>query len=210
MTGRSHLTPAVFLDRDGVINANREDYVRCWTEFTFLPGALDALRRLAALAWPVVVISNQAAIGRGLVSREAVEEVNGRMVAAVQAAGGRIDDVLYCPHRPEEACGCRKPQPGLLLRAADRLNLDLSLSFLVGDAECDVLAAQAAGLRPVLVRTGRGEAQLTLMRQHGVDGFHLADDLPGAVDWIVNCAQRTAPAAGSPPCDLHRKRSDVH
>ena len=177
--------PAVFLDRDGVINYNRYDYVKLWNEFAFLPGALAALGRLAALGWPVVVVSNQAAIGRGLVGRETVEEINRQMLREVRAAGGRIDEVLYCPHGPDDGCDCRKPQPGLLRSAAGRLELDLSASFLVGDAESDVLAAREAGCRPVLVKTGRGHDQLALLRSHGVDGFQVADDLAAAVDWIA-------------------------
>ena len=183
--------PAVFLDRDGVINENRVDHVKSWHEFAFLPGALDALRRLATLDWPVVVITNQAAIGRGLVSRETVEEINGRMVAAVRSEGGRIDGVFYCPHRPEEECACRKPEPGLLLQAAEQLGLDLPTSFLVGDAASDVLAAHAADCRAVLVGTGRGAeyAKRALLQRHDIVGYHLADDLGQAVDWIVDIAK---------------------
>ncbi len=177
--------PAILLDRDGVINENRPDYVKSWAEFVFLPGALEALRRLAKLNWPVIVISNQSAVGREIVGRETVDEINARMVAAVRAAGGRIDDVLYCPHRPDEGCICRKPRPGLLLLAAERLGLDLSASYLIGDAESDILAAHAVGCQAVLVKSGRGAEQLQLLRQHGVDGFHVADDLAQAVEWIM-------------------------
>lgn len=176
---------AVFLDRDGVINRNCPDHVKSWAEFEFLPRALEALRELAGLGWPVVVVSNQAAIGRGLVSRQMVEEINARMVAAVHAAGGRIDGVFYCPHRPEDGCACRKPRPGLLFRAAASLGLDLARSFLVGDAESDILAAQAAGCRPILVLTGRGAEQLAYLQAHGIDGFHVANDLADAVKWII-------------------------
>jgi D-glycero-D-manno-heptose 1,7-bisphosphate phosphatase len=178
------IRPAVFLDRDGVINYNRPDHVKSWSEFEFLPGVLAALRRLARLQWPIVVISNQAAIGRGMASRQAVDDINARMVKAVQEAGGRIDDIFYCPHRPDEECACRKPRPGLLLRAAERLQLDLGRSFLVGDAESDVLAARAVNCRPVLVRTGRGWEQLATLRQQNAS-FYVADDLGGAVDWIL-------------------------
>jgi D-glycero-D-manno-heptose 1,7-bisphosphate phosphatase len=183
--------PAVFLDRDGVINHNRPDHVKTWEEFAFLPQALGALRRLAALDWPVVVVSNQAAVGRGLVDWGTVEEINTRMAAVVRDFGGRVDAVLCCPHRPDEGCACRKPQPGLLLQAAERLGLDLEASFLIGDAESDVLAARSAGCRPVLVETGRGAEQLALLRRHGVDGFHVAASLAEAVDWIFEQAPRT-------------------
>lgn len=177
--------PAIFLDRDGVVNRNRPDHVKTWDEFEFLPGVLEALQQLAALERPVVVVSNQSAIGQGRVSAEAVEKINRRMVAVVEAYGGRMDAVLTCPHRPDEGCTCRKPRPGLLLKAAERLNLDLAASFLIGDAESDILAAQAAGCHPVLVKTGRGLEQLALLRGRGTDGFEVADDLASAVSWIA-------------------------
>lgn len=178
------MRPAIFLDRDGVINRNRCDHVKTWDEFQFLPGALAALARLARLSLPVIVISNQGAVGRGLTTCAAVEEIHARMVDAIRAAGGRVDDVLYCPHRPEDLCACRKPRPGMLLRAAERWRIDLEASILVGDAEADMVAAQNAGCRSLLVLTGRGAEQLALMHAAGRDGFVVADDLPAAVDWI--------------------------
>ena len=177
---------AVFLDRDGVINANRPDHVKTWDEFEFLPGALPALARLKGLGWPVVVISNQAAIGRGQVSQGVVEDIHARMVARIQEAGGRVDRVFYCPHRPEERCGCRKPQPGLLLQAAQEMDLDLHGSFLIGDAESDIQAALAVGCRPVLVKTGRGLAHLGAIQSSYAGQFHLAENLAAAVDWIIS------------------------
>jgi D-glycero-D-manno-heptose 1,7-bisphosphate phosphatase len=177
--------PAIFLDRDGVINRNRLDHVKSWAEFEFLPGVLDALRRLAQLEWPVVVISNQAIVGRGLVSRQTMDEISEQMTSVVWSVGGRIDRVFYCPHRPEEHCECRKPRPGLLLNAASEMGLDLTRSFFVGDAESDVRAAQAAGCRPVLVKTGRGFGQMARLRQSNVVGYYLADDLAEAVNWIL-------------------------
>jgi D-glycero-D-manno-heptose 1,7-bisphosphate phosphatase len=177
--------PAIFLDRDGVINRNRADHVKNWAEFEFLPGVLPALRRLAQLEWPVVVISNQAIVGRGLVSQHELDAINVHMITTVQSVGGRIDRAFYCPHRPEDTCGCRKPRPGLLLQAAEEMKLDLANSFFVGDAESDVMAAKAVGCRPVLVKTGRGAGQMDVLRQGQVMGYYLADDLADAVNWIL-------------------------
>lgn len=179
------MQPAIFLDRDGVINRNRTDHVKSWAEFEFLPGVLDALRRLAQLEWPVVVISNQAIVGRGLVSRQTIDEIGEQMTSIVWSVGGRIDRVFYCPHRPEEHCECRKPRPGLLLSAAHEMGLDLTRSFFVGDAESDVRAAQVVGCRPVLVKTGRGFGQMAVLRQSQVMGYYLADDLADAASWIL-------------------------
>jgi histidinol-phosphate phosphatase family protein len=129
---------AVFLDRDGVINANRSDYVKSWDEFAFLPGVFEALRRLREGSRTVVVVSNQSAIGRGIAAPAVVDAIHRRMRAEVAEHGGRIDAVFYCPHRPDEGCECRKPRPGLLRRAARELGLDLARSYLVGDAVSDV------------------------------------------------------------------------
>jgi D-glycero-D-manno-heptose 1,7-bisphosphate phosphatase len=177
--------PAIFIDRDGVINRNRPDYVKSWAEFAFLPGSLDALCQLAGLNWPIIVISNQSAIGRGLVTAEAVAEVNARLVAEVQRAGGRLDGVYICPHLPDAGCDCRKPRPGLLHQAALALDLDLASSYLIGDAESDILAALAVCAQPILVLTGRGQSQRP--RLSGLEGtFQVFQDLPEAVSWIAS------------------------
>jgi D-glycero-D-manno-heptose 1,7-bisphosphate phosphatase len=147
---------AAFLDRDGVINRDRPDYVKSWDEFEFLPGVLEAFRVLASQPLTIVVVSNQSCIGRGLVSRETVDGIHARMTEAVRKSGGRIDAVYYCPHRPDEDCPCRKPRPGLILKAARELDIDLAASWLIGDDPKDLEAARAAGVRPVLVRTGHG------------------------------------------------------
>ncbi len=179
---------AVFLDRDGVINENRADYVKSWEEFAFLPGVFDALCRLAESDLSIIVASNQSAVGRGLVSRDELDTINRTMVDRIHKEGGRIDAVLYCPHRPDENCTCRKPRPGLLLQAAKRFDLNLARSCLVGDAVSDVAAGLAAGCRPILVLTGRGNEELVRLRADGYDGYRVATDLKEAVDWILdNC-----------------------
>lgn len=148
---------AVFLDRDGVINVDRPDYVKAWSEFEFLPGTLEALRALAAGPLPVFVVTNQACIGRGLVAAETIEDIHRRMRETAAAAGGRIDGVYCCPHAPGDGCACRKPRPGLLQAAAAEHGLDLAASWLVGDNRSDLEAAEAAGVgRRILVRTGKG------------------------------------------------------
>jgi len=149
---------ALFLDRDGVICRNRDDYVRSPRQLELLPGALDALRRLAPSRFAIVVVTNQSAVNRGLLAPEALEAIHARLRASVRAAGGRLDAVYHCPHRPDERCSCRKPAPGLLQRAAADLQLDLARSWLVGDHPSDLLAARAAGCRPILVASGRTPA----------------------------------------------------
>lgn len=183
---RRRLKPAVFLDRDGVINENRLDYVKSWSEVSLIAGALDALRALSRLNWPIVVISNQSAIGRGLTTRDAVDDIHRRLSEEVAAAGGRINAFYYCPHRPGEGCDCRKPAPGLLLRASRELSIDLRRSFMVGDSADDMSAAVAAGCKPILVKTGRGQAALRGMPCELLAQCYVADDLAGAIDWILS------------------------
>lgn len=184
---------AIFLDRDGVINWNRADHVKSWAEFEFLPRAREGLRQIARLDLAVVVVSNQAAINRRLVKESAVRSIHARMLEEIGQAGGRIDRVYFCPHTPEEQCGCRKPEPGMYLQAADDLDIDLLRSYIVGDAKADVQAAYEIGATPILVMTGRDCAQ-RIDAQRGCEqcGVNcvVVDDLQAAADWI--CAEENA------------------
>lgn len=175
---------AIFLDRDGVLNVNRPDHVKTWNEFVFLPGALDALRQIAASDFVVLVMTNQSAIGRGHTSDAAVREIHNRMIAAVESAGGRIDAVYYCPHSPADGCDCRKPKTGMYLQSAREWNIDLSRSYVVGDASADVTAARAIGARAILVLTGRGREQQSILAGNGDLSYDVATDLQDAVQRI--------------------------
>lgn len=137
---------AVFLDRDGVINVDR-GYVHRIEDFEFVPGIPFMLRELQLDGWRLVVVTNQSGIGRGLFSEDDYERVTQHMREQLAAHGVRLDGVYHCPHAPDQGCGCRKPKPGMLLRAAASLGLDLSRSVLVGDKESDMQAAHAAGLK---------------------------------------------------------------
>jgi D-glycero-D-manno-heptose 1,7-bisphosphate phosphatase len=176
---------ALFLDRDGVINHDRNDYVTSPDAFRFLPGALEALAAVAAKAFAVVVVTNQSAVGRGRLTTHMLDQIHARMLEDVRAAGGRIDAIYTCPHRPEASCVCRKPRTELLHRAASELGVELEVSYFVGDAASDVQAALAAGCQPLLVRTGRGlTARAELARNH-IRDYWLAADLLQAVKLIL-------------------------
>ncbi len=182
--------PAIFLDRDGVVNENRPDHVKCWDEFRFLPGALDALCALTELGAPIFIVTNQAVVGRRLVTTACVEEIHRRMLDQIGRAGAAVAEVLYCPHAPEVGCDCRKPEPGMLLAAAARHDLDLARAIIVGDALTDILAGQRAGCRTVLVLSGRGrEALRELAEGHGALPTALAHDLAGAVPLVTTLLQ---------------------
>lgn len=178
--------PAIFLDRDGVLIENRPDYVRDWSQVSVFPQALDALRLARLDGYKVVIVTNQSAVGRGIISLKQAEEINDRLVRLIRAEGGRVDGVYLCPHSPQEECECRKPKPGLLLQAARELSLDLKRSWMIGDAWSDVLAGQAAGVRgTILLRTGRGAEQLALPQPPGVSGYVVCNDLAQAMEVVL-------------------------
>ncbi len=147
--------PAVFLDRDGVINEDSYDYVKSWDEFRFRADALAALRRLHEHGVEVYVISNQSGVGRGYFSERTLLDTFTRMRLEVAEAGGLIHGIHYCPHRPDEGCHCRKPRPGQLLTAAAKYGLDLQRSLVVGDSCSDINAAHAAGCSSIFLTTRR-------------------------------------------------------
>lgn len=179
--------PAIFLDRDGVIIENVSTYIRSWEEVRFIPKSLSALKKAHTSPYKIVLVTNQSAVGRGILPLDLAWEINRRLVRIIQQAGGRVDGVYMCPHAPEENCNCRKPKPGLILQAANELSLDLPRSILIGDALSDLLAGQAAGiLRTILVRTGRGAEQENLPRPAGLQPFQIFNDLAAALQVIFN------------------------
>jgi len=143
--------PAIFIDRDGVINCRRPgDYVLDWSQFVFIPGIREALKQLSSLGLPMIIISNQAAVGKGLLDPAGLEEITARMNEALLVDGTSLAAAYYCTHRIEDHCPCRKPKPALLLSAAADFNIDLTRSIFIGDSDTDVQAARAAGCASVL------------------------------------------------------------
>lgn len=144
----------IFLDRDGVINRRIIDgYVTAWEQFEFLPDVLDALRLLRENSYEVIVVSNQAGVGKGLIDPDVLEDITRRFTALVEAHGGQIRDVYYCPHREEDGCGCRKPEIGLLVKAQAKHGFNFAHTFLIGDAESDLIAAARVGCPAILVKS---------------------------------------------------------
>lgn len=148
----------VFLDRDGVINRNppNKGYVLTWAEFVFIPNALQAIRTLTESGYRIIVVTNQAGIGRGIFTERHLMEIHHRMVTEIAQAGGQIDAIYYCPHHPAAGCECRKPKPGMLIRAASEHDIDMSQAYVIGDSITDIEAARSAGASPILVLTGHG------------------------------------------------------
>jgi D-glycero-D-manno-heptose 1,7-bisphosphate phosphatase len=175
----------IFLDRDGVINENRPDYVKSWNEFCFLPGAKEALAVLSQAGHRLIVCTNQAGIARGMISRDTVEDIHHRMLAEIGKAGGSIERVYYCPHGKEEGCCCRKPRPGMLWRARDELGLDLQGALFIGDSISDIQAALAAGVYPILVLTGLGRQHLRDHASEATGTFQIAVSLQHTAELLL-------------------------
>ena len=150
-----HTVPLVILGRDGVLNEFREGHVTAPEEWVPVAGALEAVARINHAGWHTVVATNQSGIGRGMIDMSAVNAVHARMHQMLQAQGGRIDAVFFCPHTPEDRCDCRKPLPGLMLDIGRRYGINLQGVPMVGDTLRDLQAAQAAGCEPHLVLSGR-------------------------------------------------------
>ena len=150
----------VILDRDGVINADSDQYIKSPAEWEPIPGSLEAIARLTQAGFRVVVATNQSGLGQGLFDMAALNAMHNKMHKAVNQLGGRIDAVFFCPHTQDAGCACRKPRPGMLLEIAARFSLALTGVPAIGDSLRDLQAAGAAGARPVLVLTGKGKKTL--------------------------------------------------
>jgi len=181
--------PAVFLDRDGVLNRYLPgDYVKSVEELEVLPGVGEAIARLNAAGFVVYLISNQQGVAKGIMSEADLHAVDAALHAEIAAAGGRIEKSYYCTHSSQAQCDCRKPQPGLIRTAAEENNLDLAHSYFIGDTETDALAAHAAGVGAFfLVLTGKH-----LVASVGADKAlfpnapdYIARDMPSAAEVIV-------------------------
>ena len=180
------LLKVVFLDRDGVINRDSPDYIKGWPEFEFLPGSLNALKRLTQSGFTLIVITNQSAVNRGMISRDDLDAIHSNMRSVVSANGGKIDDIFFCPHTPDDHCGCRKPRPGLIRQAQKRYTLNLKRAYMLGDSAKDIECAQNAGCGyTVLVRTGNGAEAETILNRKNISPDYVAADLDDAANWII-------------------------
>ena len=155
MTHTAH--KLIVLDRDGVINQDRDDYVKSADEWVPIPGSLEAIARLSQAGWEVAIATNQSGIGRGLYDMAALNAMHNKMLGLLTPLGGRISGIFFCPHTPDDDCNCRKPRPGLFYDIAWRFGRqDLSGVPVVGDSNRDLEAGVFVGCIPYLVLTGKG------------------------------------------------------
>ena len=177
---------AVFLDRDGTLNVERA-LVRIPDELELLPGVGPALHALREAGYALIVITNQSARARGHITDEELSTVHDHLRTLLAPFDAAPDDILHCPHHPTEgepplrqSCTCRKPEPGLIQQAAALHDLDLSRSWMIGDALRDMEAGRRAGLRCLLVRTGKGASDATAL-----DPSMVMNDLGAAASYIL-------------------------
>lgn len=145
----------IILDRDGVINEDSDDYIKSPDEWIPIAGSLEALGKLSQNGFKVIIITNQSGIGRKIFSIEMLNAIHKKMCINLAQYGGVIDGIFFCPCAPEENCNCRKPKSGLYNEVSDRLQISLENVFCVGDKITDIQAAQNAGAKPILVKTGK-------------------------------------------------------
>lgn len=166
-----------------MINEDRDDYVKNVSELKVFPWVPESVRRLNEAGFEVIVISNQQGVPKGIIAEHDLQAIQNEISTQVSAAGGRIRSFYYCKHLASESCECRKPQPGLLRRAAVENNVELAETFMVGDAGRDIIAGQSAGCRTVLVLSGH--VKRSDIGSLPCEPEHIADDLSGAVDYVI-------------------------
>ncbi len=175
----------IILDRDGVINEDSDDYIKSPDEWMPIPGSLDAIARLNHAGYMVAIASNQSGIARGYFSLETLAAMNVKMNDMLSTLGGRIDAMFYCPHGPKDGCDCRKPKPGLLTEIGNRFQVRLGDVLFIGDNINDVKAAQAAGAKPVIVRTGKGDQTAKMIEDQHFGDVPVYKDLNDVVNNLL-------------------------
>lgn len=178
--------PLIILDRDGVINHDSDDFIKSPAEWEPIEGSLEAIAKLNHADYRVVVITNQSGIARGLLDVETLSRIHNKMRRMLTQVGGKLEAILYCPHGPDDDCSCRKPKEGNFTELAQRLRVELDNVPAIGDSLRDLQAAQAAGARPILVKTGKGER--TLYEGGIAENVAVYDDLAAAVNALLESA----------------------
>jgi D-glycero-D-manno-heptose 1,7-bisphosphate phosphatase len=184
-------TRAVFLDRDG--NINRDvGYPHSYEQIEIYPYSFEAIRKINQAGLLAVIVTNQSGVGRGLITEPELRDIHDRMTEALRRQGASIDGVFYCPHHADSEipayareCDCRKPNPGMGLKAAAELGIDTRRSYMVGDKVEDIEFGINLGATPVLVLTGYGKTSLERLKSRGITPAHVAPHLLDAVNWIL-------------------------
>ena len=193
MIDRIRLRPAVFIDRDGTLIEDKH-YLADPGKIAFLPGSIEAVRKLKEAGYKIVIVSNQSGVARGFYPVETVDLVHRRMVEIMQKAGGEPDDIRFCPHHPDGDdpkytgdCSCRKPKSGMLEEAVVHLGIDIRRSYMIGDKMSDIRCGVVAGCESILARTGKGaDSEKSLCDDNYLNPRMICDNLAAAAEFILN------------------------
>jgi len=172
----------VFLDRDGVISKDSPLHIKSWEEFHFLPNSKDGIKLLNDHGFHIILITNQSVIARKMVTVEGLDYIHDMMKKEIEEHGGRIEKIYYCPHHPDDGCECRKPNPGMLLKAIEENDVDASKSFMVGDRMMDVEVGKKVGCRTIIIPSELGIQE---MEESSLEPDYIAKDLLDASKWII-------------------------
>ena len=182
----SNNSKVIVLDRDGVVNEDSEDYIRSPSEWKPISGSIQAIADLTAYGFEIVIATNQSGLARGYFNEYDLANIHTKLLSLVEASGGFISGIFYCPHAPSAGCNCRKPKTDLLKRAEAELKISLRGKFFVGDSMKDMEAAAAFEMRPILVRTGKGGRTETELSGDLRGAIPIFDDLSAATKWIIS------------------------
>ena len=189
MAGRKTAKKVVFLDRDGVINKfpGNGNYVTKIKEFHFIPGSIEAIRKLTQAGYAIFVVSNQAGVGKGVYSQKKLDHITRNMIRAVKDQGGKIIKVFYCTHQSQEGCSCRKPRLGSVVKALKMVGRPMGAAkdaFFVGDTQIDIVTGLNSGCKTIFVLSGREDRQY--LRRWKIRPHHVAKNLLSATKIILN------------------------
>ncbi|PCI65448.1 MAG: D-glycero-beta-D-manno-heptose-1,7-bisphosphate 7-phosphatase [Piscirickettsiaceae bacterium] len=173
----------IILDRDGVINRDSDEYVKNTDEWIAIENSIGAIAQLHKAGFRVFVATNQSGVGRGFYSVATLHDMHRKMLDLVEEAGGKITDIAFCPHTPDDGCYCRKPKPGLYLDLAKKHDIQLNQSMVIGDSLRDLQAATTVGAKPMLVLTGKGKITL---QKHPDNTYPTFENLYDAVQFILS------------------------
>lgn len=180
---------AVFLDRDGTLNADSVDYIKSVDEFQVFDFTADALSVFTKLGYLNIIVTNQSAVGRGMITIDILDKMFKKLSNLVESAGAEINGVYYCPHLPEDNCNCRKPKTGNLEKAIEDFQIDVSRSFFIGDSYKDIQTGAAAGCRTIFVRTGVDSPSIKVINNWNPRPTFIAENLLEAAQ-LIECMER--------------------
>ena len=176
----------IFLDRDGVINIDSPDYIKKRSEFHFISGSCEAVSLLYKNGFDIIIITNQSAVARKMITTLELKKIFEKMKKKIKAQGGRIKDIFYCPHLPENDCSCRKPKPGLIFQAAKKYNINLADSCMIGDSIKDIECGKNAGCGAcIFIKEEKNKKAGKKLQTKNLKPDLITKDLASASKWII-------------------------